>query len=150
MGIDTEEYVRVGLMVLLLICAANCGSQPDYTTRHGIDVYEQNATADQTDIEEITRVALELWSTDTEGLVLRLRPDPIRYIGDPHVYHGTFAEGTMTVWVYQHPCFARGTFGHELLHAISWLETGDADRKHKTVGPLDKELRKRTIAEICL
>ena len=135
-------------ITVICICSG-CGVQPDYTTRHGIDVYEQGAAMDQTDIEEITMAALALWPTDTEGLVLRLRPEPIRYAGDSHVYNGTFAEGTMTVWADQDPCPARTTFGHELLHAISWLETGDADRHHAVVGPLDRELQRLTIGEMC-
>jgi len=145
----------LGLLLYLAIVAlvawfcVGCGPQPDYTTRHGIDVYEQGAEADQADIEEITRVALDLWPTDPAGLVLRLRAEPIQYAGDSHEYYGTFAKGTLTVWAEQHDCFARGTYGHELLHAISWIETGDADRRHEVVGPLDRELRRQTIGWMC-
>lgn len=150
-GIDLEEYFVLALMVVLLIYGQwSCGAQPDYTTRHGIDVYEQPVFVDRADVEYITDVALELWPTDVKSSVLRLRDEPIQYTGSSCVSAGTFNEGTMTVWATQDACFARTTYGHELLHLMHWVNDGwKSYGTHEELRKLNRELRRRTVEGMC-
>jgi hypothetical protein len=156
-GIDTEEYVVLFLVVFLLICGQwSCGLQPNYTTRHGVQVYDQTKTqtTDRADIEYITAVALELWPTDLGRAVLRLRDEPIDlslyYGGDRHIAAGTFAEGTMTVWSTQYPCFARTAYGHELLHLMYWVRNGWKEYgTHEELRELNVELQRRAVGGLC-
>lgn len=149
----TEQVFELVVALLALplcwLILSGCGEQPTYTTYHGINVYEQGAEVDRADIEFITQEALRRWPTDLRGLVLRLRPKPIQYPGSNCIYSGSFAEGTMTVWAPEGECFARTTFGHELMHAIVWLETGDWDYHHKVVRPRDIDLYRATISAMC-
>lgn len=148
----------VALLILPLLCLillSGCGTQPDYTTRHGIQVYDQTTeqATDRADIEYITEKALELRPTKIPWLVLRLVDEPIDlslyYNGDCKTASGTFAEGTLTVWVRQDPCFARTAFGHELMHALHWLHDGTHYGTHEELREFNQALRAATVPEMC-
>jgi hypothetical protein len=150
--VHVSEFIALCFVIFVISLLCSCGKQPDYTTRHGIDVYEQPVVVDRADIEYITDVALELWPTDVEGAILRLRNEPIESLwsGGCEEENGTFNEGTMTVWATQDECFARTSYGHELLHLLHWVHDDWRDYgTHEELRELNRKLWRRTVKDMC-
>lgn len=138
-------------LVLFCLLFAGCGPTPDYVTKHGLHIYDTTPEGiDRADIEEITARALDVTPyrrVDLEGWPVTLQPDKCGWWSQKgyRELHGSCLEGSVCVWAHQDPCLARTSFGHELLHLITWIKTDD-EGSHAGLANLNRELWRRTVA----
>lgn len=135
-------------------CCIDVGEPPDYETAQGLAVTDHTEQGiDRADVEEITRVVLEVWGkrSSLAGWRVTFESEPCRVItlkGLMEYYGYTDIEGHICVYAEPGTCLANSALGHELVHALHY-ENGEYIVDHTSMQPMLQEIANKTIPGMC-
>jgi len=123
-------------LIIVILFIVGCGG-PSYTTKHGINVYDQTKkfSPSLASIENITDSVINyLGPTDLNGINLLLTNDPTSVPlknDEPLFVNGyTDLEKRFIIITVQSKCFAESDYGHELAHFIKGEDWEHNDLKY--------------------
>lgn len=152
-----SKTILAAIFVFITLATANCATvQPDYTTRHGIDVFlQQGAQLPQDELEELTEQVITQAVGERVGyvrsyvdaaignLTLEVGTAPFACnvcLNDDGSHcerddcNGSFKPGYMWIgaWLKPGDCIAASAIAHEMGHAIRnyAAQFGDLDWNH--------------------
>lgn len=115
---------------LMLVLAA-CGQEPDFTTKQGLEVYDETGLYTRDEVEDSIRAVLTViggHGRTLDGLELHIEAAPLYYAGQEVgglTYYG---------WGFRiHDnlrCWARSAFTHELCHHFQFTREDVDDPEH--------------------